>query len=170
VFLPFAATLRDVLESAQPRDSRSVGLARVAFAGGLVGITGSVMAILLLSGASTERANADPVVTKAIATAAVGPFLVAPMGFVAFLAATSLATIRSGVFPRWSGIGALLGAVSFAITFLITIAGTAEGSLFGLGFFAGFLALLIRATATSSGRYRAVTQVADVSAAVEARA
>ncbi len=168
VFLPFAATLREVLEGVRGRDDGSRRLAPVAFAGGLMGITGSIMAILMLSGASTEGANANPVVTKAIATAAVGPFLVAPVGFVAFLAATGLATLRSGVFARWTGVVALLGALALAVTFLTTLAGTTEGSLFGLGFFAGFLALLVWATATSIARYRAVAPAAGLPAPMEA--
>jgi hypothetical protein len=165
VFMPFVATIRDALGSAEARVKGSVRLARVAFAGGLIGITGITMAIVMLSGANTEGARSDPVVTKAIATATVGPFLVAPMGFVTLLTAAGLVTLRTGVFARWTGVVALLGALSFSITFLTTIGGTADGSAFGYGFFPGFLALVTWSIATSISRYRAVGLAADTSAA-----
>ena len=79
VFLPFAATIRDVLANAEERFDGSVRPARVAFAGGLIGITGIAMATVMITAASAQGADADPVVSKAIATATVGPFLVAPM-------------------------------------------------------------------------------------------
>ena len=156
VFLPLVATIRDVLRSAEVRAQGSARLAQIAFAGGLVGITGITIAIVMLSGANTEGADADPVVTKAIATATVGPFLVAPMGFVALLAGAGLVTLRSGVFPRWTGMVALLGAASFLITFLTTLDGTADGSVFGYGFFPGVVALVVWSIATSVASYRAV--------------
>jgi hypothetical protein len=112
----------------------------------------------MLSGANTEGADADPVITKAIATATVGPFLLAPMGFAAMLTAAGLVTLRSGVFARWTGIIALLGAVSFVITFLTTLDGTTEGSLFGYGFFPGVVALAAWSIATSIARYRAAVR------------
>jgi hypothetical protein len=75
VFLPFAATIRDVLANAEERFDGSVRPARVAFAGGLIGITGIAMATVMITGASAQGADADPVVSKAIATATVGPSL-----------------------------------------------------------------------------------------------
>jgi hypothetical protein len=154
-FLPFVSTIRDVLAGAEPTVRGSARLARIALAGGIIGITGMTMAIVMLSGANTEGADADPVVTRAIATATVGPFLIAPMGFAALLAAGGLITLRSGVYPRWTGIVALVGAVSFSITFLTTLDGTTDGSPFGYGFFPGVVALATWSIATSIAQYRA---------------
>jgi hypothetical protein len=50
----------------------------------------------MIAGASAEGADANPVVSRAVATATVGPFLVAAMGFAALLAAAGLLTLRSG--------------------------------------------------------------------------
>jgi hypothetical protein len=154
VFLPFAGTIRSVLGSAEARVHGSVQLARAAFGGAVTGITGITMAVVMIAGASAEGADADPVVIKAVASATVGPFLVAAMGFATLLAAAGQLILRSGVFGRWIGIVALLGAVAFFVTFFTLIVGPGKDSVFGYGFFVGFLALAIWAIATSVARYR----------------
>jgi hypothetical protein len=165
VFLHFAATIRSVLGSAEATGRGPVQLARVAFAGALTGITGITMAILMIAAAATEGADADPVVSRAVAgTAAAGPYFVAAMGFAVMLAAAGLLTLRTGVFARWMGIVALLGALSFLITFLALIQGTSEDSVFGYGFLPGVLALAIWSIATSIAQYREVANTAGASA------
>jgi succinate dehydrogenase/fumarate reductase cytochrome b subunit len=156
VFLHCAGTIRSLLGTAEARVRGSVQLARVAFAGALTGITGITMAVIMIAGATAEGAAASPMVTRAVATATVGPFLLAAMGFAALLAAAGLVTLRSGVLARWTSIVALLGAVAFFITFLTLLAGPSEDSVFGYGYFVGVLALAIWAIATSIARYRAV--------------
>jgi len=122
----------------------------------------------MIAGASAAGADADPVVIRAVASATVGPFLVAAMGFAALLAAAGLLTLRSGVFARWIGIVALLGAVAFFVTFFTLIVGPGEDSVFGYGFFVGFLAIAIWSIATSIARYRAVATTAHELPATEA--
>jgi hypothetical protein len=114
------------------------------------------MAIVIIAAAATEGADADPVVSRAVTSAAAGPYFVAAMGFAVMLAAAGLLTLRTGVFARWTGIVALLGALSFLITFLALIQGTSEDSVFGYGFLPGILALTIWSIATSLAAYRAV--------------
>lgn len=155
-FLPFSATVRALLEGAMGSDNRSMRLSQIAYAGGLIGIASFTIATVSFSGASAEGAHADPVVGRAIATGAVGPFLVAPMGFAAWLGAGALVALRAGVLPRWIAVVALIGAASFTITFLTTLDGTADGSVFGYGFFPGVVALLTWSIATSIAGYRAV--------------
>jgi hypothetical protein len=156
--LHFAGTIRDVLGSAERTVHGSVQLARVAFAGAIVGAAAIATAIVMVAAATSEGADADPIVTRAVAGAAsAGPYLVAAMGFAALLGAAGLLTLRSGVLPRWTGIVALVGAVAFLITFLTVVAGTGEDSVFGYGFLPGILALVIWSIATSIVRYRAVT-------------
>ena len=157
VFLHFAGTIRSVLGTAETTVRGSAQLARVAFAGALVGIAGMTTAIVMVSAATTEGADANAVVSRAVATALAGPFLVSAMGFAALLMAAGVLTLRSGVFARWVGIVALIGAISFLITFLAVIAGTGEDSVFGFGFFPGVLALVIWSAATSIASYRAVS-------------
>ena len=53
------------------------------------------MASVTLAAAGSNGADVDPVVSKAVATAAGGPFLVAAMGFAAFLMAAGLLTLRT---------------------------------------------------------------------------
>ena len=154
-FLHFAGTIRSVLGNAEATARGSVQLARVAFAGALTGIAGITMAIVMIAAAATEGADADPVVSRAVTTAAAGPYFVAAMGFAAMLAAAGLLTLRTGVFARWTGIVALVGALSFLITFLALIQGTSEDSVFGYGFLPGILALTIWSIATSLAAYRA---------------
>lgn len=126
MFLPFAGTIRSVLGSAEATASGSVRLARVAFAGALVGITGITIAIVTIASAATEGADADPVVTRAVTSAAAGPYFAAAMGFAVMLAAAGLLTLRSGVFARWIGVVALVGALAFCVTFLALIQGTTK--------------------------------------------
>lgn len=156
VFLHFAGMIRGVLGAAEAKVRDSLQLANVAFAGGLVGIAGMATAIVIIASATTEGAEADPVVTRAVATASAGPFLVSAMGFAALLLAAGLLTLHTAVFARWTGWVALVGAVSFLITFLAVISGLGEDSLFGFGFFPGVLALVIWSIATSLGTHRAL--------------
>ena len=153
--LHFAGTIRSALGSAETAFADSAQLARVAFAGAVVGATGIAMAIVMVGAATSEGADADPVVSRAVATAVAGPYLVAAMGFATRLGSAGLLTLRSRVFPRWTGIVALIGAVAFLITFLTLIAGTSKDSVFGYGFLPGILALVIWSIATSITRYRA---------------
>jgi hypothetical protein len=168
VFLHFAGTIRSVLGTAETTVRGSAQLARVALAGALIGIAGMTTAIVMIAAASSEGADANPVVSRAVTTASAGPFLVAAMGFAALLAAAGLLTLRSGVFARWTGVMALVGALSFLITFLTLIAGTGEDSVFRFGFFPGVLALVIWSIATSIARYRAVVTTARDFVATEA--
>ena len=87
VFLHFVGTIRTVLGAAETTVRGSAQLARVAFAGALVGIVGMTTAIVMVSAATTEGADANPVVSRAVATALAGPFLVSAMGFAALLMA-----------------------------------------------------------------------------------
>jgi hypothetical protein len=167
VFLHFAGTIRSVLGSAEATLRGSVQLARVAFAGAVIGITGVTIAVVMIAGASAEGADANPVVSRSVATATVGPFLVAAMGFAALLAAAGLSTLRSGLFARWIGIVALLGALAFFITFFTLIDGPSEDSVFGYGLIVGFLALAIWSIATSIAAYRAVATTAGELVAAE---
>jgi hypothetical protein len=156
VFLHFVATLRGVLGAAETTSRGSAQLARVAFAGAVTGIAGMAIAIVMISAATAEGAEVNPVVSRAIASTSAGPFLVAAMGFAAFLVPAGLLTLRSGVFSRWVGIVALVGGVAFLITFLAVIDGVGEDSLFGFGFFPGVLALVVWSIATSIAMYRAL--------------
>src|SRR5918992_2563974 len=114
--LHFAATIRDVMGSAETTVPGAVQLARVAFAGAVVGAAAIATAIVMVAAATSEGADADPVVSRAVAGAATaGPYLVAAMGFAALLGAAGLATLRSRVLPRWTGIVALIGAVAFPL-------------------------------------------------------
>jgi hypothetical protein len=158
--LHFAATVRSVLGSAETNMRGGVQLARVAFAGAVVGAAGIATAIVTVASATSEGADADPVVTRAVATASAGPYLVAAMGFATLLGAAGLSTLQSGVFPRWTGIVAIVGAVAFLFTFLTVIAGLGEDSVFGYGFLPGILALVIWSIATSIVSYRAVASTA----------
>jgi succinate dehydrogenase/fumarate reductase cytochrome b subunit len=156
VFLHFAATIRTALGDAETRVGGSPQLARVAFAGAITGMAGMVMAIVIISSATTEGADANPIVTRAIASSSAGPFLLSAMGFAAFLMAGGLVTIRTGVFARWTGIVALIGAASFLVAFAAVLSGLGEDSLFGFGFFPGVLALVIWSIAAGIASYRAV--------------
>ena len=58
--------IRDVLASVESRCRGSAQLARVAFAGALTGIAGMSMALVIMAAASSEGANANPVVSRAV--------------------------------------------------------------------------------------------------------
>ena len=154
-FLHFAAMIRGVLGSTEATNRGSVHLARVAFAGGLTGVTGITMAVIMIAGATAQGAEANPVVSKAVASATVvGPFLVGAMGFAASLTAAGLLILRSGAFARWIAIVALVGGLAYFITFFTLLAGPSKDSIFGYGFFPGFLALTIWSIAISIASYR----------------
>lgn len=156
VFLHYAGTIRSALGRAEASVRGSAQLAHVAFAGAITGMAAMAMAIVIISSADTEGAGANPIVTRAVASASAGPFLVSAMGFAAFLMPAGLLTLQSGVFARWTGVVALIGAVSFLVTFAAVLSGLGEDSLFGFGFFPGVLALVIWSIATSIATYRAV--------------
>jgi hypothetical protein len=156
IFHYFIAAIRSALETAESSVHGSVQLARVAYAGALTGIVGTTMAFITIAAASSEGANANPVVSRAVTVSSTGPFLVGAMGFAAFLMAAGLLTLRSGVFSRWTGIVALIGAVCFLITFLTILNNTGNGSVFGYAFFPALLSLVTWTVATSIARYRAV--------------
>jgi hypothetical protein len=160
VFLHFAATIRTALGGAETTAVGSAQLARAAFAGAITGMAGMAMAIVMISSANTEGADANPIVTRAVTHASAGPFLLSAMGFAAFLMASGLVTLRTGVFARWMGVVALIGAVSFLVAFAAVLSGLGEDSLFGFGFFPGVLALVIWAIATSIAQYRALASAA----------
>jgi hypothetical protein len=149
LFLYFIVAIRSVLERAESELRGSAQLAGVAFAGALTGIVGMTMAFVSIAAASSEGANANPVVSRAVTTATTGPFLVAAIGFAAFLIAVGVLTLRSGVFSRWSGIVALVGAVSFLVTSLTVIDGTGDGNVLGYAFFPAILSLATWTVATS---------------------
>ncbi len=155
-FLHFAATIRSALESVEPPVRGSGTLGYAAFGGALVGIAGIGMALVNVASATSAGADADPVAIRAVATASAGPYLVAAMGFAAFLGAVGLSTLRSGSFPRWTGVVALVGAVAFLVTFLTAVVGLGEDSVFGYGFLPGILAVVTWSMATSIAEYRAV--------------
>lgn len=154
MFLHFAVNVRSALGGAKATIRGSVQLARVAFAGALIAITGITMAIVTIAGATAAGGFADPVVSRAVATTTVGPFLVAAMGFAALLSAAGLSTLRSGVFPRWVGIVALVGGLAFFVTFFTLVVGPDKDSVFGYGFFVGFITLAIWSIGTSLAIYR----------------
>jgi hypothetical protein len=154
VFLHFAATIRSALGAPESADRASPYLARVAFAGGVTGMAGMTMAIVMTAGATTEGADSNPVVSRAVMTASGGPFLLSAMGFAAFLLAAGLLTLRSGAFARWTGVVALIGAAGFLVAFATVLSGLGEDSVFGYGFFPGVLALVIWSIATSVALYR----------------
>ena len=156
VFLHFAATTRSAPGTPESADRASPYLARVAFAGGVTGMAGMTMAMVMTAGATTEGADSDPVVSRAVMTASGGPFLLAAMGLAAFLLAAGLLTLRTGVFARWTGIVALIGAAGFLVAFATVLSGLGEDSPFGYGFFPGVLALVVWSIATSVARYRAL--------------
>jgi hypothetical protein len=161
VFLHFAATMRDVLGAAETKSGGTAQLARVAFAGAVTGMAGMAIAIVTIASATSEGADVEPVVSRAVASASAGPFLVSAMGFAAFLIPAGLLTLRSGVFSRWLGILALVGGVAFLVTFVAIIDGLGQDSLFGFGFFPGVLALVIWSIATSIAHYRALATTAS---------
>jgi len=155
--LHFAGTIRKVLGTAEATVAGSLQLARGASAGAIVGAASIAMAIVIVGAATSEGANADPVVSRAVAGAvSAGPYMVAAMGFAALLGGAGLLTLRGRVLPRWTGMVALIGAVSFLLTFLTLVAGTSKDSVFGYGFLPGILALVIWSSATSIAGYRAV--------------
>ena len=161
VFLHFAATMRGVLGDAETKRRGFAQLARVAFAGAVTGMAGMAIAIVTIAAATSEGAEVEPVVSRAVASASAGPFLVSAMGFAAFLVPAGLLTLRSGVFSRWVGIVALVGGVAFLVALVAVIDGLGQDSLFGFGFFPGVLALVIWSIATSIARYRAVAATAS---------
>jgi len=156
IFIYFLGTLRSVLEEAESSVRGSKELARIAFAGALTGIVGMTMAFVTISNAAAPGANADPVVSKAVTTGSAGPFLVGAAGFSAFLLATGVLTLRTGVLSRWTGFVALIGAGCFAITLLTILNNSGNGSAFGYAFFPALASLVVWTIATSLARYRAV--------------
>ena len=156
VFLYFMAMIRSVVGGADSPARGSEQLARVAFGGAVTGMAGMAMASVMLAAASTNGADVDPVVSKSVATASGGPFLIAAMGFAASLMAAGLLTLRTRVFARWTGLLALIGGACFLVSFLTVIGGMTDGSAFGYAFFPAIISLVVWTASTSITAYRAV--------------
>jgi hypothetical protein len=167
VFLHFMGTIRSVLGGVSSPAREAEQLARVAFGGAVTGMAGMAMASVMLAAASTNGTDVDPVVSKSVATASGGPFLIAAMGFAAFLMAAGLLTLRTRVFARWTGFLAVIGGACFLITFLTVLDGTTDGSAFGYAFFPAIISLVIWSIATSIARYRALATVLSEVPAME---
>jgi succinate dehydrogenase/fumarate reductase cytochrome b subunit len=155
LFIYFLAALRTVLEQAEAAVRGSKELARVVFAGALIGIVGMTMAFVSIANASAPGANADSVVSKAVTTSAAGPFLVGAAGFSAFLLAAGVLTLQTRVLPRWTGFVALIGAGCFFVRLLTTLNNSGNGSAFGYAFFPAMVSLVTWTIATSLSTYRA---------------
>ena len=80
VFLHFAATIRTALGSAETNVRGVAQLARVAFAGAITGMAGMTMAIVIISSATTEGADTNPVVTRAVSFLVAFATLLAGLG------------------------------------------------------------------------------------------
>ncbi len=156
VFIYFLGAVRSALEEEESSVRGSRELARVGFAGALTGIVGITMAFVSIANASAPGEKADPLVSKAVLTSAAGPFLVGATGFSAFLLATGVLTLRTGVLPRWTGFVALVGSGCFFITLLTILNNSGNGSAFGYAFFPAMLSLVIWSIATSIATYRAL--------------
>lgn len=117
------------------------------------------MAFVTIANASSEGSNAVADASRAVTTAAGGPFFVGAVGFAASLLAVGVLTLRSGVFARWTGVVALIGGVCFLITLLTIPGGTGDGSNFGYAFFPANVALVTWAITTSVARYRAAAEM-----------
>lgn len=156
VFIYFLGAVRSALEEAESSVRGSRELARIGFAGALTGIVGITMAFVSIANASAPGEKANPLVSKAVLTSAAGPFLVGATGFSAFLLATGVLTLRTGVLPRWTGFVALVGSGCFFITLLTILNNSGNGSAFGYAFFPAMLSLVIWSIATSIATYRAL--------------
>jgi hypothetical protein len=152
--LYYAGALRDVLGQAELRVRGSAPLANTAFAGAITGTVGITLAIVLIGAATAVGADADPVVSRAVTTSSAGPYLVATMGFSTLLGASGLLTMRTGVFPRWTGVVALVGAFAFSVVFMTLLEGTDKDSVFGYGYLPGVLALVVWAIGTATTTHR----------------
>jgi hypothetical protein len=117
-------------------------------------VGGGVRPVITIAGATAEGAHANPLVSKAVASATVGPFLVGAMGLAASLTAAGVLILLSGLFTRWIAIVALVGGLAFFVTFLTLIAGPGADSIFGYGFFPGFLSLTTWSIAASIASHR----------------
>ena len=157
VFLPFTGALRSMFEGADTRVRGPVQLARVAFAGALIGVTGITMAVIIDRRCHCRRRRGRPRGEQSGGLRHGRALsLVGAMGFAASLTATGLLILRSHVFARWIAIVALLGGASFFIAFFTLLAGPGHDGVFGYGFFPGFLALTIWSIATGVANYRRV--------------
>ncbi|HKZ20071.1 MAG TPA: hypothetical protein VJQ57_08170 [Acidimicrobiia bacterium] len=156
--LHYAGVLREQLGTAEIAIRGSAPLTNAAFAGAITGAVGIAMAIVMIGAATAVGGEADPVVSRAVGTASAGPYLVATMGFATLLGASGLLTMRTGIFPRWTGAVALIGAVAFLVVFITLLQGTGEDSVFGYGYLPGILSLVLWTIATSTKTYRGLTR------------
>lgn len=167
-FLHFAGFLRGAYGLAERAARGFTRLAHIAFAGGIAGISGIVMAVGLIGAASIPGSDTNAIVARSITEASAGPFLLASVGFAAFLTASAFIILRTAVFARWTGVIAAIGAVGFVATFL-TVLGDPDDNAFGIGYPVGFLALTVFSIATSIASFRRVGIAADTATAAPAR-
>ena len=102
------------------------------------------------SGANADPWSARPLDQRSWAV------LVGAACFSAFLLATGVLTLRTGVLSRWTGFVALIGAGCFFITLLTILNNSGNGSSFGYAFFPAMLSARRLDGRDSLARYRAL--------------
>jgi hypothetical protein len=159
-FIWFAGYMHSVLGAAERAVRGFTRGANVVLGGAIAGIVGIVMGVTITAIAS-QHTDADPQVIRSVADAGGAGFVLATAGFAAMLLAAGALTLRTGAFPRWTGIVALVGGVLLVLTFLSLL--DKEGdNVFGIGYPLGFLALVIWSIATSISNIRRLREAPRV--------
>lgn len=118
-------------------------IARISFAGGVIGAAGLATTVLAGAAAVSEPADTDPGLVRALMHLDQWLFLTAAVGFAVWLQAGGMLIIRTRVLPVWLGAVAMLGGLGYVITLFSVLAPEDDGGAAGIGYPVGFLALLI---------------------------
>lgn len=110
----FGAYLRKVLRAAAPEDEV---LPLVAFIGLVIVAVGDVIDATIFFALAEAAKDIDPVAVQALQALWDNDFLPAMLGVLAFLVATGISIIQSGVLPKW------LGWVMLLLLLVIVIVG-----------------------------------------------
>jgi hypothetical protein len=145
----FFAILRGELGRIELAARGFTRLSHAVLAGGVLAVTGLVVGTSLEAGVASLAADTDPEIFRALGNALGAVWMLAIVGFVVLLTATSLLILASRALPVWiAGIGLLSAVAWFALLFFVLDPNNDDSAL-GIAWPIGFLAFLIWLAALS---------------------
>jgi Domain of unknown function (DUF4386) len=104
----FVGSLRSALRDAEGGSGR---VSAIAFAGGVVLAAGVALAASIQFAAADTAGDVEPAVTQTLSVLNSDAFFLVAVGMLTLLIAAGIVTVRTGVFPRWLGWGAIVAGI-----------------------------------------------------------
>jgi hypothetical protein len=104
----FVGTLRSALRAAEGGSGR---VSAISFAGGVVLVAGAALAVSIQFAAADTAGDVEPAVTQTLSVMNSDVFFTFGVGMAVLLIAAGIVIVRTAVFPRWLGWGAIVAGI-----------------------------------------------------------